>query len=397
MGAAVDSRTTQFRRFLSDVYFLKNLNEDQLTSLAELCAEESFVAGQVIFSEGNAADCCYIVIDGVVDAWKGYAGSAPSLLGSHDAGHLFGEMALIDELPRSATLIARCPTRALAIPRDGFQRLVHQDVSIAVSVLTSISLMVRRANETFFLDLQERNEKLEKAYAELEQTQKEMLRVERLYTVGKFSSLILHDIRNPLSAMKSLITLMAMRLDDQQAVEYDLSRMRTEISRIERLASELLDYSRGEIRLTLTQSSSAKLMARFREEMEHRLSEASISLSVEGMDDAPIYLDEERILRLLINLSDNALKAMPSGGTLCIRARREDRWIIFDVADTGDGMDEDTLSHIFEPFFSRSPRGGTGLGMLIVKNIVEAHGGHIEIRSVKGEGTTVSVRLSVKA
>jgi len=388
-----ETTAATYRAFLRRVYFLKNITEQAIDDLAALCSEASFPAGAVIFVEGDVADKFYIVMDGKVEVRKSMRDERSSLLAVHGAGHFFGEMALIDELPRSATLIAREATRTLFIARDDFQRLIRTDASIALSVMTSISLMIRNSNETFVEDLRERNARLEIALSELKDAQDELVRNERLSTIGKFSSLILHDIRNPLAAMKALTEIAGLHAADPAAIANDLKRMKAEILRMERLAQEFLDYSRGEIRLAMEVSSPERLFSRLREGFGDKLMDSGIELELEDRVGKPVLVDEERFSRALFNLADNARKAMPHGGKLRVAAEERGGRTIFMVADTGEGMSAETLARIYEPFFSKSGRGGTGLGMLIVKNIVEAHEGEIGIKSSVGEGTVVTVSI----
>ena len=103
-----------------------------------------------------------------------------------------------------------------------------------------------------------------------------------------------------------------------------------------------------------------------------------------------MILDTERVFRALLNVADNARKAMSQvGGTLTLKSCRNGDKLILETIDTGEGMSSEVLAHVFEPFYSASSQGGTGLGMLIVKNIVEAHGGTVHLNSRPGEGTHV--------
>jgi signal transduction histidine kinase len=385
-----------YRSFLRRVFFLKDLADNEIDELARLSGEEKFAEGELIFMEGAVADKFYIVMTGKVEVWKSYRDERRSLLAVHGAGHFFGEMALIDELPRSATLIAREPTTTLFINREDFQRMIRSNASIALSVMMSISLMVRSSNETFVEDLRERNASLEAANAQLKAARDEMLKHERLSTIGKFSSLILHDIRNPIAVIKAIADLMALHSDDMVAIGNDLKRMRAEVLRMERLAEEFLDYSRGEIRLSLGVCSVAAMLARLTEGLGDRLQRAGIELVCDNQIPEPIMLDEDRFIRVLLNLVDNARKAMPQGGTLTVAALRSDDRLIFTVRDTGEGMTPEVKARIFEPFFSNSGKGGTGLGLLIVKNIVEAHEGEIEVFSEPEKGTEVKVSLPAR-
>lgn len=385
--------------FLRRVYFFKDLADDEIRLVEGSCAEEEYAAGDVLFVEGSTADRFYIVIEGRVEVWKNFYDPKPDLLAVHGPGHFFGEMALVDELPRSATVVAKDPVRVLYLYRDDFRRLIKERASIALSVMTSISFMVRSSNEVFVDDLRRRNAELERAYADLEKAQAERLRTERLSTLGKFSSLILHDIRNPLSILKGQLQLMEIQADE--APEKARARIKAslaEVARLERLASEFLDYSRGEIRLDMAIARPSALLFRIEEGLRDRLAERGIACELDAAYDEPVILDEERVARALHNVADNARKAMAAkGGVLRMGSRREGDLLVFEVADSGEGMSPEVLSRVFEPFYSSSGQGGTGLGMLIVKNIVEAHGGSVRLQSAPGEGTRVSLSFPLRA
>jgi len=109
------------------------------------------------------------------------------------------------------------------------------------------------------------------------------------------------------------------------------------------------------------------------------------------------FFDEERMGRVLFNLSDNARKAMGSSGRFTIIVGREGDDLVFLIEDNGEGMSEEVLEHIFEPFYSRSPQGGTGLGMLIAQSIVKAHKGTLRVDSTPGSGTRIHINLPLTA
>ncbi|HSV57162.1 MAG TPA: ATP-binding protein, partial [Magnetospirillaceae bacterium] len=212
-------------------------------------------------------------------------------------------------------------------------------------------------------------------------------------TLGKFSSLILHDIRNPLSMLKGLMQLMILHLREPDKLEVHVRDALSEVNRLENLSSEFLDYSRGEIRLNLGVTTAAWLFKRTEESLRERFRAAGLSIVLDCRLEEPLLLDAERMLRALLNVSDNARKAMSPGGVLTLRAYREEDNDLFVLEDTGEGMPLEVLAHIFEPFYSSSRQGGTGLGMLIVKNVMEAHRGKVEVESEPGRGTRVRLSL----
>jgi signal transduction histidine kinase len=381
---------------LRTLSFFKDLSDGELGKVAALCREERFAAGDAVFTEGDPADKLYIIREGTVEVWKDYAAAERDLLALHGSGHLFGEMALIDDLPRSATVIARGPVKALSIGRTDFHRIITENSSVALSVMRSVSALVRSSNESFVETLRRRNTELVRANRELKKTQAKLLRAERLSVMGRFSSLILHDIRNPISILRGFAELALLNPEDTATVKKNLSRILDEADRLNRIASELLDFSRGEISLTLSIVDLRDLVKKTVDTVADAFAARGIQSRVDVRFAGPVILDHDRMLRVLLNLADNSRKAMPRGGTFTVSVAREDSRLLIDVADTGEGMDEEVQKTLFEPFETHSKEGGTGLGTVIVKNIVEAHDGTLTFTSEKGKGTAFRISLPIR-
>ena len=225
--------------------------------------------------------------------------------------------------------------------------------------------MVRKSNETLLEDLKERNIRLEAAYEELKQAQEELLRKERLFTMGKFSSMILHDLRNPIAVIKGYADLLMANSHPGDKQRDYIQKMRFEIERLNSLANEFLDYSRGEVRLDMAVVSLKDFLLRLESSVMRRFASKNINISVKSSYDSPVVFDQERMFRVLMNLSENSRKAMGNKGDFSIKVQVQGEFLEFAVSDTGAGMTEDVLQHVYEPFFSHSS-GGTGLGMAIV-------------------------------
>jgi len=379
--------------FLRKVYFFRDLPDHQIQKIQKVCHQIEYQPGTVIFEEGSQADRFYIVAEGAVEVWKDYELPEKDLLAVHEPGHLFGEMALIDELPRSATVLAKEPTRLFYIARDDFQRIIQDNSEIAISILKSVTDMVRSSNEYFVENLRDRAKELEKTNLALQEAQEELLRRDRLSTLGKFSSLILHDIRNPLSIVRSMAEMLLLNSKDPAKVEKNARKIITEADRLNQIASELLDYSRGEIRLNMAIVDLRTFFNRLLETVEEKFQARDIEVITNIELAAPIIMDEQRMFRVFYNLADNARKAMPRGGEFRIRAFQADQTVRVEVSDTGVGMDPSVQKKIFDPFFSHSDEGGTGLGMSIVKSVIEAHNGTLFVSSKPKGGTTFRVTL----
>jgi signal transduction histidine kinase len=380
-------------RLLAEVPFFNGLAPADLALIAAVACEESFAPGAAIFQEGSPADRFYIILEGTVEVWKDYGEEQRDLIAAHGVGHLFGEMAVVDDLPRSATVVARDAVRLLSVRRDDFRNIVAANGAIALSITRSVSAMVRASNESFLENLHRRNRALLKANRDLRRTQERLIQAERLSVLGKFASLILHDIRNPIAILRGFAEMVQLAPGDTALVERNIGRIIAEADRLNRLASEMLDFSRGDIALNVSIVDLRELVAK----VTGTLAEAFAARKVEVVSRVdfagPVVLDSDRMVRALINLADNARKAMPKGGTFTIATAKKGRSVILEVTDTGVGMDKDVQKRLFEPFFTHSEEAGTGLGLCVVKNVVEAHGGKLTYASEKGKGTTFTIAL----
>lgn len=335
-------------------------------------------------------------MEGEVEVWKSYGRDDADMLAVHGKGHLFGEMALIDNLPRSATVKARDNVVLLQIKEQDFGRMIREKTTVAFSIIRSLSAMVRKSNETFLEDLKAKNEKLETANRNLKEAQEELIRQERFSNLGKFSSMILHDLKNPIAIIKAYTEMLSGDKSLPEKTHKYLSNINNEVERLNNLAGELLDYSRGDIRLNMNIVNIDDFIAKLKTSIESRFSNKNIKIKLENSCSTPVLFDYERFLRVMMNLAENARKAIGKEGCFCITVSEKDSFITFIVQDDGEGMDKETMKHIFEPFYSSSKRGGTGLGMVIVKNVVEAHDGHMEVESSPGNGTKITITIPVK-
>lgn len=348
----------QFLPFLREVYFFKDLTEDELNGLSGVCHATQYPKGTVVFTEQARAEKFFIVMSGRVEVWKDYYGPAPDLLGEHGVGHLFGEMGLIDDLPRSATVIAAEDSKLLYVTREDFLATAASNINFTKAIIRSLSAMIRTSNEAFVNDLRQRNLELQRTNQELKAAQQELLRRERLSNLGKFSSLILHDIRNPISIIKGYTELIHMNADDTDKVRKYCGVLMNETQRLHSITNEMLDYSRGDIRLDLSVVQLDELLSWLQEHIGKAFSDQDKQLVLENEVQRPVLLDVARMQRVFLNVSENARKALNPGGRLKVRAYSTEKNICIEFADTGVGMDDDTIHSMFEPFFSKSTMGG---------------------------------------
>lgn len=208
-------------------------------------------------------------------------------------------------------------------------------------------------------------------------------------------AIVSHDLRNPLNAIvvgaQALLTMEVSR--EQQAPMLEI--IRRNAARMDRLIRDLLDASRLEGGRRLSVEPAPLPLAPVAEEVCQavavRTQSTLQSVACEVPRDLPpVLADRDRLLQVLGNLLDNALKFTPEGGRITIRARQQEGQVRIEVSDTGPGIPEQHLAHLFEPFYQarQAGRHSAGLGLAIAKGIVEAHGGRIGVDTAEGRGST---------
>ncbi len=221
----------------------------------------------------------------------------------------------------------------------------------------------------------------------------ERVRAERTLTIGQMARAIVHDLRSPLTSIRGLADLLLGRAPEHDAARPHLATIIAEVDRLTRLTGDLLQFSREAPPLQRGTVKLADLARRTLAPLAPRLQSSEVRLDLDLDEEARAVLDAQRMIRVLHNLIANAVEAMPRGGTLTLRCVRGSDRALLEVRDTGCGMAEDVRRRVFEPFFSHGKRNGTGLGMAIVRKIVEEHGGTIRLDSAPGKGTTVLLAL----
>jgi len=210
-----------------------------------------------------------------------------------------------------------------------------------------------------------------------------------------------HELRTPLTAMRGEIDVTLNRPRSAAEYRHVLEGLGGDVDRLTRLAEDLLTLARADAgRLSLQRETldAAQLARAVAEQMRPLAESKNISLNVLADKALAVWADEDKLLRVLLNLVDNALKFTPANGRVTLAASRDGERVALVVSDTGAGISPQDLPHIFERFYrayeSHSSRaGGAGLGLAIAHSLVAAQGGTIEVKSVVGQGTTFVVKL----
>lgn len=230
----------------------------------------------------------------------------------------------------------------------------------------------------------------------------ERIESEKIASVLNLASGVAHELGNPLNSINIHLQLVRRRLakladkiGDAQAlgqISESVEICASEVSRLNGIIENFLKALRP-MRPNVSECDPIKPLAETLKILNGQLLNLKISVDVDSENALPAVCADENLLKqLYFNIIKNAIESMEEGGSIKIKATSDDDFVKISFADSGCGMTEDELSKIFEPYFTTKPN-GHGLGMMIINAIVRAHGGHIDIKSRRGEGTTIDVSI----
>jgi signal transduction histidine kinase len=214
----------------------------------------------------------------------------------------------------------------------------------------------------------------------------------RMQAIGGMLASLLHDLRTPVTVVSGYAELMAGEAQAEKRRDY-AATIRRQLAHVEAMTRETLQFARGERELLVTSVHLPVFAAELREYLEPQLSDHGVSLVLDPEPAGIARFDAHRIHRLVHNLASNAVDAMPRGGTFTLRMEWSPKELVMQFSDTGRGMPREVMDHLFEAFVTRGKTQGTGLGLAMVKKVVDDHGGTVQFDSRTGRGTTCTVRL----
>lgn len=275
---------------------------------------------------------------------------------------------------------------------DGFNRMLARINEMTSEREGQARVLANRVKEAT-QELAARNEELQAANRELWLTTQRLTELERLAVAGQTAAQFAHEVGTPLNLIGGHVQLLEADADDAAKRQTRLAVIRSQIERISEIVRLMLDRTRPQ-EVEMEPLDLKSFLRRIFETIGPLLSNRGVRLREETAADLPfIKANADRLQQAFINLINNALDAMPGGGELSITARgrataegREQ--VVVELADTGAGMSEAVRARIFDWMFTTKSRGqGTGLGLVIVRQVVREHGGSIEVASRPGKGT----------
>lgn len=218
--------------------------------------------------------------------------------------------------------------------------------------------------------------------------EKKLNQKDKMQSIGRLVSGIAHEIRNPLTAIKTYIDLLPIKYDNEKFRKKITNQVPKEIDRLNSLLTELLDYSKPK-RMKMENIGLKYLIEGIKELFVGELSRKDIKFTY-SIDDISIYGYKQQIKQILINLLINSAEAIGSGGEIKLEARQRDSLVIITIKDNGKGIEEKDIKSIFDPFYTTKSN-GTGLGLFISYKYIKENNGEIKIHSKKGQGTKIDL------
>ncbi len=281
--------------------------------------------------------------------------------------------------------------RLIAFSLLGTSEPLAEENALTKSLLAALAQTATSALDTIVL------------YEDLHRSHTLMKRTDRLKSLETMAGGFAHEIRNPLTSIKTFIQLAPERKDDPQFIQEFSKVVLDDVYRIERLIQEILDYARY-MEPKLTDEDFNDIVASCLYFIDVKADSHGIKIEKELAPDLPrVMLDRQQIKQVLLNLLLNAIASMAAaGGRLRVQTRKLVKpggkvWAHIEIEDTGEGIQDTNLEHIFDPFFTTKHKSGehegTGLGLTIVHQIIQEHHGEILVKSSVGVGTTFFVSL----
>ncbi len=234
---------------------------------------------------------------------------------------------------------------------------------------------------------------------DLKEAQEQLIAGEKLAALGQMASVVGHELRNPLAVMNNSVYFLKTKLSAaagetglEEKIVKHFKILETEIVKSNMIIRDVLDFARNRP----LNAAPHKVDELLEKAIERIQIPVDVELKKElRLGDLEVVLDEDELRQVLVNLMENACQAMTSGGTLFVGTKTQDDFAMITIGDSGCGIPQEHLQKIFAPFFTTKSR-GTGLGLTVVKKIVERHLGTIQVESKLAEGTQFHIKLPIK-
>lgn len=369
---------------------ISQLEIDELINRAQV---KNYTQGKVLCHEGAEETTFYILLDGKVDVTKTINNVEQRYLKSLVAGDFFGEMGLIHNAARAATVLAASPVTVLEIDKENFDRVLQHSSSVSMAMVREISSRLRENDEMAIEDLRMRASELARAYQKL--AEQELARREFLTNIA-------HELRTPLMAAGGFLQLMQKGLITPEKMVSALETVARNIQQITTLVNDIMFLQEMDLILPKFQTVNMVTVAHeVADRYQDKAAANLLTIQVNADSKLPnVSGDPKSLERALTALVDNAVKFSPDGGLVDINLREEGNDLVIDVADQGIGIEASRIPRIFDRFYHLENSNdndnlfsGIGLGLSITNQVIKQHNGQLSVQSEPGKGSIFTVKL----
>ncbi len=357
------------------VGMFNGISEESVENLTKDLQRIKLPKGESIIAEHTKGDNLYLICKGKVEITKDLKSSDTPVaqLTILEPGDFFGEMSIVDDEPRSAGVVAVEDVELLVIPREYFSKIAFAEPQVMYNLIRTMTCRLRDTN-TRFVELAE-----------------ELISKSRLSAIGMAASKIIHDIKTPLTVI--VLTAQLIESIFPGSSEFTESIVK-QTKLVDQLVREILDFAKGhEVEPMIQQVNLDTFFESIMDTYGHALQGREITMTAINNVKEPVYFDESKIRRVMLNLIKNSSEAIPEGGAINLSARLQSGWLQISVIDNGPGIPEHLKENLFQPFVSEGKPHGTGLGLAICQKLVNEHRGRLEYLPVETGGTRFDIRI----
>ena len=271
--------------------------------------------------------------------------------------------------------------------------ITDEDVHTLSTFASQAALAI--ANVTAYQKVEEQVQKLQEAYGQLEAAQQQLIHAESLATIGRMAAHVAHEIRNPLTTIGGFAHSILRKPDNEERSTRNARIIVKEVERLEQILANVMDFSKPGTP-TLVQDNLNRIAQDVASFYQPDMAGRGIDLVLDlGRNVPDSRLDPDQMRQVFINLIQNGVESMRSGGCLTLRTWLDEGNVFAEVQDAGEGIPPHLLENVFEPFFT-GKSGGTGLGLAVSQKIAVDHGGRLLVHSEKGKGSRFTIVIPVK-
>ncbi len=367
------------------------IHEQEAEEMASTGVIRSYPAGTTLCHEDMIENTFYILLDGNVQVTKLIDTSQARTLKNLSSGDFFGEMALIQNAPRAATVTTTSDTTVLEINKENFDDLLTQSTSVSRAMVREVSRRLRENDKMAIEDLRLKAGELATAYQHL---------AEMDYARREFLTTIAHELRTPLTAASGFLQVINMGLVQGEAFNSALDTVTRNVQQIISLVNDILFLQEMDLILVdFTPVDLGALIASVVEQQRNHAKRNQVGLNLSIAPNLPaVMADSKGLERAMRAILDNAIKFSPDGGDVQVEVLRHEKEIWTVIRDHGVGIPAEAIPHIFDRFFRLDEVNGhmfrgIGLGLSIARQVILQHHGQIEVISELGKGSTFTIRL----